>query len=528
MILLKFDKLDFRLQDFILIQSMHLMKVKYLLLSVVTCALSNLSAQYTNPLTITFNNSSTLNSSNVFVSISTGASVNFVNPSAVGTNINWTGGNIYSDPVSLASLSTGSGLSFTNGVSTIFYVTYGSPLGSLTTAPSPVATNDPSYNIPWQAFELTKDGTGNAVGDLTYINEFSAPMSITSYASNNVLLQTSGFGNNSTAQIFNSLANVTGFNINAVLTNGSGQYTRVVAPVSFGNLVGPYDDFHSYITALASNNITTALNNISGFPIGTNINRQTTNFSFNLTNSYTANGFLIASGNVVASNATNTALTNLYSNLTILYSNNNVTNVGAAIYGANYTSASNTISFIDTTNYSTSTSWSNLLKSMTNGYGNNTTNGSITGSNAYATLLSQMVGEISASIESGLAGSTNLVTNGAVNGVLGTNLSSAWWTMTNPLTIMSGAQTNSLYYDAYGNVIFTNSANSVYNFSYNDRYNNAKPVVFSDVYNGTNVVSWVIGVGAPVSTVPEPATPFLLGLGSLAGVVVLMRSRRKS
>ena len=350
MILLKFDKLDFRLQYFILIQSMHLMKVKYLLLSVVTCALSNLSAQYTNPLTITFNNSSTLNSSNVFVSISTGASVNFVNPSAVGTNINWTGGNIYSDPVSLASLSTGSGLSFTNGVSTIFYVTYGSPLGSLTTAPSPVATNDPSYNIPWQAFELTKDGTGNAVGDLTYINEFSAPMSITSYASNNVLLQTSGFGNNSTAQIFNSLANVTGFNINAVLTNGSGQYTRVVAPVSFGNLVGPYDDFNSYITALASNNITTALNNISGFPIGTNINRQTTNFSFNLTNSYTANGFLIASGNVVASNATNSALTNLYSNLTILYSNNNVTNVGAAIYGANYTSASNTISFIDTTN----------------------------------------------------------------------------------------------------------------------------------------------------------------------------------
>jgi hypothetical protein len=100
--------------------------------------------------------------------------------------------------------------------------------------------------------------------------------------------------------------------------------------------------------------------------------------------------------------------------------------------------------------------------------------------------------------------------------------------MTNPLPIMSAAQTNSLYYDAYGNVIFTNSANSVYNFSYNDRYNNAKPVVFSDVYNGTNVAKWVIGIGAPVSTVPEPSTPLLFGLGTLTAFILLLRRRRQS
>jgi hypothetical protein len=502
---------------------------KSLTLLLLLTACCSLSAQnYTNPLTLLFNNESTMNSNDVYVSISSGANVDFVNPGSVGTNINWTGGNTYSDPVSLAQLYQGGGLSFTNGSSTIFYVTYGAPLGSLTTAPSPVATNDASYNIPWQAFEITKDGTAGAVGDLTYINEFSAPMSITSYSSNNALLQTSGFGNNSVAQIFNSLASITGYNTNAVLTSTNGTYTRVVAPVSFGDLVGPYDNFHSYITALASNNTTTDLSNVSGFPVGTNVGRQTTNFTFNLTNSYTAAGYMIASGNVIAANATNPALTNIYSGLTIVYSNSNVTNIGAAIYGANYTTASNTISFVDTTNYSTSTNWANMLASLTNGYGNDTTNGSVTGSNAYATILSQMIGEVSASIESGLAGSTNLVTNMSVSGILGTNLSSAWWTMTNPLPIMSGAQTNSLYYDAYGNVIFTNSANSVYNFSYNDRYNNAKPVVFSDVYNGTNVATWVIGIGVPVSLVPEPSTTALIGLATLAILVSIVRKRHQS
>jgi hypothetical protein len=79
--------------------------------------------------------------------------------------------------------------------------------------------------------------------------------------------------------------------------------------------------------------------------------------------------------------------------------------------------------------------------------------------------------------------------------------------MTNPLSIMRFAQTNPLNYDQYGDVIFYYSSNSVYNFSYNDRYNNAKPVVFANIFNGTNVGSWVIGVGAPVSTVSAGPTP---------------------
>jgi hypothetical protein len=79
--------------------------------------------------------------------------------------------------------------------------------------------------------------------------------------------------------------------------------------------------------------------------------------------------------------------------------------------------------------------------------------------------------------------------------------------MTNPLPIMRFAQTNPLNYDQYGDVIFYYSSNSVYNFSYNDRYNNAKPVVFANVFSGTNVGSWVIGVGAPVSTISAGPAP---------------------
>ena len=497
-----------------------------------TCC--SLSAQYTNPLTLQFNSSfitnAGLNDGNVYISISSGAQVNFVNSIAAGTNINWTGGNLYSDPVSLAQLSSGGGLSFTNGSSTIFYITYGSPLGSLTTAPSPVATNDLSYNTPWQAFEITKTTNSNNagdVGDLTYINEFSAKLAITSYDSNNVMIQTSGFGVNSTAQIFNSLAQLTGNNPTAVLTNSSGQYTRIVAPVSYSDLVGPYDNFNKYITALASNSVQTTLQNASGFLVSNNA-ANNINFTFTLTNSYTTNGYIIASGNVLASNTVSQIVTTNITGLTILYSNT-PTQIGSAIYGANYTTASNTISFVDSSNNSTAAQWTAMSNYMVATYGTNSTNNYTTGSNAYYTVLSQMVGEISATIESGLAGSTNIVNNNGVSGILGTNLSSQWWTMTNPLPIMSSAQTNSYYYDQYGNVIFTNSADSVYNFSYNDRYNNAKPVVFANYYQGTNVSKWVIDVGTPVSQVslvPETSTSCLLGIGSLAMLIALMRRRR--
>jgi hypothetical protein len=672
---------------------------------------------------ITFTNEGFTNDPNlatVWLSFQTNASISnsigFAgNPS---TNITWSPGNVMSDPITLYSVNTNGGLAFTNGSSVIAYISYGAPLGNLSNAPSPVDTSDLSYYTPWVQFELTRGGTAAGlllgdVGDLTFINEFSAPLSIRSYDTNGNLLQYSGFFTNSTSTIFEALAGVTQTNPVAVITNTNGQFVRVIAPNSYSDTVGPYDPFHTYITNLAANSTVAYLENNSAFPVLGNPNTNI-NFTFTMTNRFNSDGTMDVDGLVTASNTVSpfTPAEN-FTDLKILYATNTqstITNIGGAIYGANYTSASNTIFFVNanetvndalagtitllsenfnsmgtnltlplgfriartnapvwgsasntvsqrataTTNPSapggtynlgpntndrsvgaiTSGGFSSpnqLLAVATNTSGSTldsvfvsyaakrfrvntaaasvqffaSTDGSTwtsiafadipassfptntqsytwtnpttitrsnivitnfplanndviylrwninttgansqgigiddvslthsagsrwlamsnwmvaqygtnpafqTGSGAYGTVLSQMVGEVSSTIQSGLAGSTNVVSNGSVSGVLGTNLSKNWWTMTNPMPIMGDAQTNPFFYNQYGDVIFYYSSNSVYNFPYNDRYNNAKPVVFVNRYNGTNVGSWVIGIGAPVSTISPAPSSFL-------------------
>ena len=471
---------------------------------------------FTPYLGITFTNDNYTNDpnlTNVWLSFAqgTGTSIGYISNST--TNITWSGGNTMSDPVALSGVNANGGLAFTSGSSVIGYISYGAPLGNLSNAPSPVDTNDASYQTPWVQFELTRGGTAAGllagdVGDLTFINEFSAPLYIKSYDTNGNLLEYSGFGTNSTATIFQALAAVTQTNPQAVITNNSGQYVRVVAPVSFADMMGPYDNFHSYITNLAADNTVAYLQNFSGFTVSSNANSANYNFTFTMTNHYHADGTMSIKGVVVATNTVQGGSTN-FTGLKILYAtnaNSTVDDIGGAIYGANYASASNTIFFVneDEDQTGSASNWLAMSNYMTGVY---TDPAHQTGSNAYYTVLSQMVGEVSSTIESGLAGSTNIVSNGNVSGVLGTNLSENWWTMTNPLAIMRNAQSDPLNYDQYGDVIFHYSSNSVYNFSYNDRYNNAKPVVFANVFNGTNVGSWVIGVGAPVSTVSANPTP---------------------
>ena len=471
---------------------------------------------FTPYLGITFTNDNYTNDpnlTNVWLSFvqGTGTSIGYISNSS--TNITWSAGNTMSDPVALSTINANGGLAFTSGSSVIGYISYDAALGNLSNTPSPVNPNDASYQTPWVQFELTRGGTAAGllagdVGDLTFINEFSAPLYIKSYDTNGNLLQYSGFGTNSTATILQGLAAVTQTNSQAVITNTSGQFVRVIAPVSYADLVGPYDNFHSYITNLSANNTVAYLQNYSGFTVSSNANSPNYNFTFTMANHYHADGTMSIKGVVVATNTVQGGSTN-FSGLKILYAtnaNSTVNDIGGAIYGANYASASNTIFFVneDESQTGSGSNWLAMSNYMTSVYTNPAHQ---TGSNAYYTVLSQMVGEVSSTIESGLAGSTKIVRNGSVSGVLGTNLSQNWWTMTNPLPIMRFAQTNPLNYDQYGDVIFYYSSNSVYNFSYNDRYNNAKPVVFANVFNGTNVGAWVIGVGAPVSTISAGPAP---------------------
>ena len=102
-----------------------------------------------------------------------------------------------------------------------------------------------------------------------------------------------------------------------------------------------------------------------------------------------------------------------------------------------------------------------------------------------------------------------------------------WWQKTNGVTPFDVAQTNGGFYNQYAAVIYNSTSNSIYGLPYSDRFPGQSPLVnnYQYVTNGvTNYVgSWVIGVGAPPTAVPEPSTYALLGLGALALVVAYRR-----
>ena len=121
----------------------------------------------------------------------------------------------------------------------------------------------------------------------------------------------------------------------------------------------------------------------------------------------------------------------------------------------------------------------------------------------------------------GFAGSTNTVAQYGTN-QLGNLPSGDWWALTNPVAF-SLIQTNGSFYDPYGNVIFNAASNSVYGYASSDCFIYAPSLVNSVFLNNTNVNSWLITVGDPLYSVPEPSTYLLFGLGALAVVIVYRR-----
>jgi hypothetical protein len=109
-----------------------------------------------------------------------------------------------------------------------------------------------------------------------------------------------------------------------------------------------------------------------------------------------------------------------------------------------------------------------------------------------------------------------------VTNVLGSLPSGAWWGLTNP-PLFSDIQTNP-YYNQYANVIYTNSSNTVYGMTYGDRFTD--PSASPYIAAGTNVGSWLVGVGAPVGAVPEPSSGILVFAGLMVAAI-LIATRRK-
>lgn len=68
------------------------------------------------------------------------------------------------------------------------------------------------------------------------------------------------------------------------------------------------------------------------------------------------------------------------------------------------------------------------------------------------------------------------------------------------MVAFSAVQPDHAYYNTYAKVIYDNSNNTVYGTPYGDRYTNGSnnPAVYTVKYNGIDVASWVIGIGAPL------------------------------
>lgn len=423
---------------------------------------------------------------------------------------------------------------------------------------APNNPSDPSYQTPYQNFELTYTGTNKGdQGDITAINYMGAFLSISSFQSANASgtpLQTVGFLQSNTAQAASALqtfTNVIGPNgygnttTASIVTNSAGNVVRLIGPSQFGgqsNGLGSYTNFAAYLgnvqTSTYSNTILSnysGYNTVQGGPTPDNGNQTNIVVTFVLTNTVTgdsANGYgLTAIGTVTTIQtayfngaATGTTITNTFSGITFAvpatYTNStNVYQTAAAqfIYGASS----------GTNNYFVQNAAYSNLAALLSGSDGGAAFVDGANSNSWVDVQSQIAGELSAAFAFGLAGSTNTNASGVA---IGNMPSAQWWIASNGVLPFSGTQSNSSYYDIWASLIDNISSNRVYGYAYSDRFGGSNSPLINDLsLNGTNIGSWGITIGAPLVgadiSVPEPSTYVLFILGAVALGIIGRRKK---
>jgi hypothetical protein len=414
------------------------------------------------------------------------------------------GSNVMSPPYKVSDIMNAGGLNVQFAAGAGLFVFYDNPTNNDRTLPPEMINSAiPSYGQRWQEFELTMTGVVSDQGDLTAIDCFTAPLSITSYDADGNRLQGVGWSANASKvgqqlKQFATLSYPPTPTAVAVAKNAQGKIYRYIGPSKFNPANDsytpmPWSSFIPYTQAIYAAAPPTT-------PITTHIYRQNsflatsgTNYTFGADMDLTAkaDGSLSITSKITAS--ANAPDGNLPSSGYWENTDNPWTISAAdpdsfnfAIYDQSRAATAVQIN----KNLSPYTDFKNFCD-ITPGLGE-------AGAQAYDTTLNMIVGEVTGAILFGFANSTVLYNDTPI----GQMNSEDWWTM-NPLKAFSDAQPghpNPPFYSPYGDVIYKNSNNGVYGAPYSDRFKQASnnPLVNSVQYNGTPVATWVIGIGAPL------------------------------
>ncbi len=385
------------------------------------------------------------------------------------------------------------------------YLTYGNQFTSLAAAPGFFSNSAGGLNV-FQNFEITRTGGNGDQGNLTNINYFTAPLSITSYADQAQLQQTQF--NKTTAGIYSALEVVSPA---SKIVDGSGTTLRFVGPSTYPPAqVPPFQSFIPYMEAANTSGISNTIQNANAFNSADNSTNY--NFTLNLTTSFNTDGSgnptaLVLSGNIsteIKDNGNGTFTPGpTFSDASVTIDMTNVDNFNGIVYGQAFGQ------YLDDVNFGVG--WTNFET-----YINDPTNG-ITTSGAFNTTQNLAIGEITSAILMGFLANTMVVDGTPLNDMP----SNEWWKL-DPLQAFSEVQSNADYYNQWGNEIYKASTNGSYSIPYADRLGTG-PLVNSVFFDNQYVTSWEIGIYDPVSVVPEPS---VMGLMALASMGLLARRRR--
>ncbi len=421
---------------------------------------------------------------------------------------------VMSLPVKVSDIMNAGGLNVTYSSGAFIYLFYDQPTDQAN-PPEPLNPAIPSYSQRWQGLELTMTGGLGDQGDLTAIDCFTAPLSITSYDADGNQLQQTGFGRATATLIGNQLKQgaVFGGKASPVATDTQGKIYRYIGPSKFNpqnpqyNPI-PWPSFIPYIQSIPAGQTTNISPKPQGFYFKGYKDLITYHFGANMTAYAGADGGLTVSGAITGS-YTGTWIegnppipTGGWPEVTFTFPATNPQYLNFVIYGQ----ADGGLNYVQISG----AGWQNFTNFLSTQYLNPSDPSSPTladpppATNAAVaiTVSGNIIGEITTGVLGGFFNS-NYVPSGSSTAIKDM-ASHQWWAL-NPIVAYSQIQSFP-YYNVYAKVIFTISNNTVYGVPYSDRFGTG-PLVNSVSYGGKNVATWVIGIGAPL-----PATRPLSGM----------------